>query len=114
MSYTPNTWQTGDTITAAKLNNMEQGIANAGGGGGVLFVTATGSEFDWVCDKTASEMWSAYQNGVLLIKQETSISLVVSAEYRQGTYRFYIRDNVNTDRDYTFAATSDSAYPVCD
>ena len=28
MSYTPNTWQTGDTITATKLNNMEQGIAD--------------------------------------------------------------------------------------
>jgi len=27
MSYTPTTWQTGDIITAAKLNNMEQGIA---------------------------------------------------------------------------------------
>lgn len=33
MSYTPNTWTTGDTITATKLNNIEQGIANAGGGG---------------------------------------------------------------------------------
>lgn len=32
MSYTPNTWATGDTITAAKLNNMENGIANAGSG----------------------------------------------------------------------------------
>lgn len=30
MSYTPNTWTTGDTITATKLNKIEQGIANAG------------------------------------------------------------------------------------
>ena len=29
MSYTPTNWQTGDTITAEKLNNMESGIANA-------------------------------------------------------------------------------------
>lgn len=29
MSYTPTNWQTGDTITAEKLNNMEQGIAGA-------------------------------------------------------------------------------------
>lgn len=28
MSYIPNTWSTGDTITAAKLNNIEQGIAS--------------------------------------------------------------------------------------
>lgn len=28
MSYTPTTWATGDTITAAGLNKMEQGIKN--------------------------------------------------------------------------------------
>lgn len=27
MSYTPTNWQTGDTVTAQKLNKMEQGIA---------------------------------------------------------------------------------------
>lgn len=30
MSYTPTNWQTGDTITAEKLNNMESGIAESG------------------------------------------------------------------------------------
>lgn len=29
MSYTTNTWVTGDTITATKLNNMESGISEA-------------------------------------------------------------------------------------
>ena len=33
MSYTPTTWTTGDTITATKLNKIEQGIADSGGGG---------------------------------------------------------------------------------
>ena len=33
MAYTPTTWNTGDTITASALNKMENGIANAGGGG---------------------------------------------------------------------------------
>jgi hypothetical protein len=28
MSYTPTNWQTGDTVTAEKLNHMEQGIAS--------------------------------------------------------------------------------------
>ena len=32
MAYTPTTWATGDTITATKLNKLEQGVANAGGG----------------------------------------------------------------------------------
>lgn len=30
MSYTPTNWQTGDTVTAEKLNKMEQGIADSG------------------------------------------------------------------------------------
>lgn len=36
MSYTPTTWTTGDTITASALNKIENGIANAGGGGCVV------------------------------------------------------------------------------
>ena len=34
MSYEPTNWKSGDTVTSAKLNKIEQGIANAGGGGG--------------------------------------------------------------------------------
>ena len=43
MSYTPTTWTTGDTITASAMNKIEQGIANAGGGGGFSQYTATSS-----------------------------------------------------------------------
>lgn len=42
MSYTPINWQTGDQITAAKLNAMDQGIANAG----VLTVHSTNNTLD--------------------------------------------------------------------
>ena len=38
MSYTPTTWVTGDTVTATKLNKIEQGIADSGGGGGSAFI----------------------------------------------------------------------------
>lgn len=41
MSYTPTSWTTGDTITASALNKIEQGIANAGGGGGGTEITFT-------------------------------------------------------------------------
>ena len=30
MSYVKTTWQTGDIVTANKLNKMEQGIQDAG------------------------------------------------------------------------------------
>ena len=42
MSYNKQTWATGDTVTAAKLNHMEDGIA-AASGGGVLVVGGTPS-----------------------------------------------------------------------
>ena len=41
MSYVKQTWNTGDTITAEKLNHMEDGIATTGGGGHTLPTSAT-------------------------------------------------------------------------
>lgn len=69
MSYSPTTWQTGDTIAAEKLNNMEQGIAGAGG---CLVVNAMfnktkteemGYDFYFDCDKPMSEISAAYLAG---------------------------------------------------
>lgn len=56
MAYTPNTWATGDTITAAKLNNMENGIANAGS---AVIVTDTGGTLD----KTFAEIYDLIHSG---------------------------------------------------
>ena len=36
MAYEKTEWKKGDIITAAKMNKIEEGIANAGGGGGGL------------------------------------------------------------------------------
>ena len=41
MAYTPTTWVTGDDVTATKLNKMENGIANAGGGGNIFYEVTT-------------------------------------------------------------------------
>lgn len=40
MSYTPTVWESGDTITATRLNKIEQGIqdASTSGGGGAFYV----------------------------------------------------------------------------
>lgn len=48
MSYTPTTWTTGDTITATKLNKIENGIANAGGAA-VVKLTKNGPEGTFTC-----------------------------------------------------------------
>ena len=41
MSYTPTEWHDGDTITAEAMNNIEQGIVDAGGVASVR-ISATG------------------------------------------------------------------------
>lgn len=46
MSYTPTNWKSGDVVTSAKLNKLEQGVAEAGGGVLVVYAetdTETGS-----------------------------------------------------------------------
>lgn len=40
MAYEKNTWQSGDVVTSAKLNNIENGIANCNG---AISVTVEGS-----------------------------------------------------------------------
>lgn len=60
MAYTPTTWVTGDTVTATKLNKIENGIANAGS---ALICNATNSGQNYVLDKTAQEIYDALLGG---------------------------------------------------
>lgn len=62
MSYTPTEWNCGDTITADKMNKIEQGIADCCGGGTddivvVRFTTTDGTSV--VADKTYAELVDA-------------------------------------------------------
>lgn len=61
MSYTPTTWQTGDTITAEKMNNIESGISNAGSM--VIPTFQIGEENQFTCDMTFAEVNSAIKSG---------------------------------------------------
>ena len=70
MSYTPNTWVTGDVITAEKLNNMENGIAGTGRGFFVINATGVADESSNTTtqptlDKTFAEISAAYQSGLI-------------------------------------------------
>ena len=70
MSYEPYTWKGGDTVTANKLNHIEQGIAQ-GGSGGILHVPATVDEQTITLGMTTGEILSALQEGKLVF---TSLS----------------------------------------
>lgn len=55
MSYEKQAWQTGEVITANKLNHMEDGIAN----GGVLVVGVTDDGTTATMDKTWQQIYDA-------------------------------------------------------
>lgn len=55
MAYEKNTWASGDVVTSAKLNNIENGIAS----GGVLQVNITENDQVYSTDKTWQEMKDA-------------------------------------------------------
>ena len=59
MSYTPTNWQTGDIVTADKLNKLENGVASGG-----MLITISQSGGDTVLDKNYTEIKTAIESGI--------------------------------------------------
>lgn len=132
MAYTPTTWATGDTITAAKLNKLEQGVANSGS---YLMVELTTSE--GTADHTFAEIFEALRAGTPVYLHypptggadwqeeyvtHTDVMPVLQAYKYDNAYRVYAStsrsssvDNVNLvglPAIYVMDAASPSSYPV--
>lgn len=64
MAYTPTTWATGDTITATKMNKIENGIANAGvGGTEVVIIYMPNSTIGYQAEGNFASCLAKVQNG---------------------------------------------------
>lgn len=107
MSYTPTTWQTGDTITAALLNKMEQGVANAGGGGALLV-----GQSNETLDKTWQEIHDAAPLVYLTVDGEEFKPLVAVYE-DEGDYCVdFVSISVDGNIFCSYIASSASGYPA--
>ena len=62
MAYTPTEWQSGDIVTSAKLNKIENGIAGAGGGNPVVEMSTEDGQ-TYTCDTTCEELTAMKDNG---------------------------------------------------
>lgn len=92
MAYTPTTWATGDTVTATKLNKIEQGIANAGS---AMIVNVVNNALD----KTYTEIYDAITSGVPVYMRygygssesfsetQTLAPIVAAYRYSDSVYR---------------------------
>ena len=118
MAYTPTNWQTGDTITAEKLNNMEGGITSVNGS---IPYTIDEVEGTVTLGKTFNEIVAMIGNGVVPFlavsgqdgeTRETDIyTLAICGESGGGcslTFSFYTQGAYDT---MNFLAESKDSYP---
>lgn len=107
MSYEPHQWVAGETVTPSKLNHIEQGIAN--GGGGVLFVTDDGNG---TLSHTWQEVADAIENNQMVFLKEVlggarSINGTIYFDYLGGIVEYSLYFNNNA----TYTANSANEYP---
>lgn len=142
MAYDKHTWERWETITAARLNNIEDGIANAGGGGGggdVMICVTTQEyqpgEYDdppyytFTLDKTYAEIKEHITGGgavfINMNPNETEgydgqiMILTVVAISTNGGMRPHevvtsgYNYNMESSQKYIFRTSNDSGYPMC-
>lgn len=85
MSYTPTNWQTGDIITAEKLNKLENGVIDSSGSGENSNIFSIHYTIDGTrattSDKTYAEIQTAVAVGKELIAFCTIPGSMVSLDY---------------------------------
>ena len=106
MSYTPYTWQSGDTVTASRLNNIEQGVANAGG---LLIV----HDVDGTLDKTWQEIKDA---GFAILNIEDDVGILCNTNYDHTgyflTFACILPTGMGFDDPMLYTASTANGYPV--
>ena len=129
MSYEPHTWVAGETVTAAKLNHMEEGIGS--GGGGLMVIAEYDDETDsyTITSHTWQDIYDAIDDGVpVYVRIDLSsiagvrsnrdgssdykayaINIVVQIFNDNGMYTIYVSSN-----QLGFYADSPTDYPSTD
>ena len=102
MSYEPTNWKTGDVVTSAKLNKLENGVAGAGG---VLVV----HDNDGTLDKTWKEIRDAMGTGIAIVSsifdEETNTDIITQALISGNEYQVIVNGG-------SYISDSENGYPV--
>lgn len=68
MSYEKHTWETGETITAEKLNNLEDGVASGSGSTEIFVLKFYTEDLETVtADKSFEQLLEAYNSGKQIV-----------------------------------------------
>lgn len=117
MAYEPTQWKAGDTVTSAKLNKMEQGIAASGGIRVVQLLVSNFGPITLVI--TPNELINAFRNSEVIIisgvnsEGNTFQSLISDYHYDGTTYFIQVNEDLPiftfSDPDVTFSYTPESS-----
>ena len=66
MAYVPTNWQTGDVVTAEKLNKLENGVMSSGGSL-IVNVALDQATMTATLDKTTADLINAVNDGLSVI-----------------------------------------------
>ena len=115
MSYEPTVWKSGDIVTSAKLNKLEQGVAAGGSGVGFLKVSI---DTEGTLDKTWQEIYDALSAGYFVsligtMGNDYVISYnVIECSIVGLTEISYGVTAISYDGNRKFKANSKTDYPV--
>lgn len=99
MSYEPTVWKDGDLVTSAKLNKLEQGVANCGG---ILIVHA---DENGRLDKTWQEIYDADLAVISLIGKDMKFNTLPMVGVNNNIYTV----DAQVER---FNASAPDDYPI--
>ena len=107
MAYEKHTWETGETITAEKLNNLEDGVS----GNRVFSVNINENSEGYILDKTFGEIRNAYELGLVikLIWFDEGVYGNILNVYFISNIAYHSQDGVNpTSYGYIFYRVDDN------
>lgn len=109
MSYTPTVWANGDTITAAKLNKLEQGVSEAGNA--MIVECEYGTPY--TLDRTFAEIHNALRAGVpVYIHTTLNAGADWQTQYDSRAYLFPVVYSFKYDQMYRVIATGETRNSV--
>lgn len=88
MSYEPTTWESGDVVTSAKLNKIEDGIYSSGALVVSLHAETGQSGNVIVMDKTWQEVHDAMVSGRSVVVSTGNDTAIIAAFYDQSLVGF--------------------------
>lgn len=97
-----------DAVTLAMIKGLGGSGGGGSSGGGVLVVNVTETDTGNVCDKTAAEMYQAFQDGLVKFYDGNGYSLCVSAANVTG-YGYYFTPGGS---EAVYHADSGTDYPT--